>query len=122
MLLAVLYTRSALDYSSYQFDSYEDVAPRVDYAVAAGRATEAPEHLGVDRPQPRTRQHRYRQLRHHGHVERYAVARLDSREVPEQVRKLVDPDVQVLVCDKGARSSSSSETQMNAALFFALAR
>ena len=65
-------------------------------AVALGDrlGREAGEDHRVDRADPRTGQHRDRQLRHHRHVDRHAVARLDA-EVLEHVRELAHFAVQL---------------------------
>ena len=77
----------------------ENGALRVGHALAARRAAEATEHLGVDHAEPRAREHRHRQLRDHRHVERDPVARLHSSEVTQQRRELVDAAVELRVRD-----------------------
>ena len=71
----------------------------VGHPVGAGLAAEAAEYLRVDDPEPRAGEHGDRQLRHHRHVQRDAVAGLQPAEVAQQSGELVDPDVQFLVGD-----------------------
>src|SRR5207302_5660506 len=77
----------------------QHAALRVGHPVGTGLAAEAAEYLRVDDSEPRAGEHGNRQLRHHRHVQRDAVASLQPAEVAQQSGELVDPDVQFLVGD-----------------------
>ncbi len=78
----------------------EDAASRVGGAQAARLAGEAAEDDRVDDAEPRAGEHRDRQLGHHRHVDRDAVARLQAAEVPEKRGELVHAGVELLVRDR----------------------
>src|SRR5664280_1562696 len=75
----------------------ENLALRVGDAAAARGAGETTEDLGVDDAQTCAREHRYRQIRHHGHVERRHVAGLNAAEALQQRGELVDAHVKLLI-------------------------
>ena len=55
----------------------------IDDTVRRGFAAEAAEHLRVNDAEPRAREHGDRQLRHHRHVQRHAVALLETAEISQ---------------------------------------
>src|SRR5258708_23992549 len=77
----------------------QDAAARVRGPGAAGIAAEAAEYLRVNDPQPGTRQHGDRQLRHHRHVQRYPVAGLQAERVAQYGGELVHLAEQLRVTD-----------------------
>jgi len=62
-------------------------------------AAEAAEHLRVNHAEPRAGEHRNGQLRHHGHLQRYPVARLQAAEVAQDGSEFVDADEKLLIRD-----------------------
>ena len=71
----------------------------IDDPVGAGPAAEAAEDLAMDDTEPGASQHRDRELRHHGHMQRHPIARFQSAEIPQQGGKFVYPDIQLLIGD-----------------------
>src|SRR5262249_17950177 len=70
---------------------------RVDDPLRCRPAAEAAEYLRVDDPEPGTGEHRYRQLGHHRHMKRDAIARLQAGEVSKERGELIHPDKQILI-------------------------
>src|SRR5262249_42008141 len=65
--------------------------------VGAGLAAEATEYLRVNHTQPRACEHGDRQLGHHRHVQRHAIAGLQAAKVAQERGELVDTNKEVLI-------------------------
>ncbi len=77
----------------------QHLASGIDDAVGTGLAAEAAENLGMDDANARAGEHGDRKLRHHRHMQRDAIARLQVAEIAQKCRELVHPQIEFLVGD-----------------------